>query len=138
MAICPAPPGHDEVGLIAGYIAGWRPVSVPGEAAGFARAVVARAGPGTRARANALLWAAARLAAFAVPLGLQAAPEVLLHPSVIERFAVSAPGLSPVARRTVRTNADFHAGGSGQLSGELVADGTAAPPGDGGGGRQVC
>ncbi len=36
------------------------------------------------------------------------------------------------------SNADFHAGGSGQLSGELVADGTAAPPGDRGGGWQVC
>ena len=101
------PPGCDGAGLIAGYIARWRPVSVPGEAAGFARAVAARASPSTRARANALLWAAARLAAFAVPLGLEAVPEVLLHPSVIERFAVSAPGLSPVARRTLRTNLRF-------------------------------
>jgi hypothetical protein len=33
------------------------------------------------------------------------------------------------------TNADFRAGGSGQRSGELVADGTVLPPGDGGGGR---
>ena len=57
---------------------------------GFARQVAAAAAPPTRARANALLWAAARLAAYAVPLGLDPVPEVLLHPSVIERFAVRA------------------------------------------------
>jgi hypothetical protein len=34
-------------------------------------------------------------------------PEVVLHPSVIERFAVSAPGLSGSARRTLRTNLRF-------------------------------
>jgi integrase len=80
---------------------------VSGQVAGFARRVVTAAAPGTRARANALLWAAARLAAFAVPLGLEPVPPVLLHPSVIERFAVSAPGLSPSARRTLRTNLRF-------------------------------
>jgi integrase len=101
------PPGRGSADLIAGYIAAWQPVAVLGEAAGFARAVVARTSPPTRARANALLWAAARLAAFAVPLGLEAVPEVLLHPSVIERFAVSAPGLSGSARRTLRTNLRF-------------------------------
>jgi len=92
---------------VAGYVQRWRPSSVPPQAISFARSVVARAGPGTRARANALLWAAARLAAFGVPLGLEAVPEVLLHPSVIERFAVSAPGLSGSARRTLRTNLRF-------------------------------
>ena len=101
------PPGGDGADLIAGYIAAWQPSSVPPPAASFARPVAARAGPGTRARANALLWAAARLAAFGIPLGLQAAPEVLLHPSVIERFAASAPGLSGSARRTLRTNLRF-------------------------------
>jgi hypothetical protein len=39
---------------------------------------------------------------------------------------------------TIPVSADFHAGGSGQLSGELVADGAALPPGDGCGGWQVC
>ena len=34
-------------------------------------------------------------------------PEVLLHPSVAERFTRCAPGLSPVARRTLRTNLRF-------------------------------
>ena len=39
--------------------------------------------------------------------GWTAVPEVLLHPSVIERFAASAPGLSGSARRTLRTNLRF-------------------------------
>ena len=92
---------------VAVYVACWQPVSVPPQAARFARQVAAAAAPPTRARANALLWAAARLAAYAVPLGLEAVPEVLLHPSVIERFAASAPGLSGSARRTVRTSLRF-------------------------------
>ena len=92
---------------VAAYVACWQPVSVPPQAARFARSVVEQAGPGTRARANALLWAAARLAGFAIPLGLEPVPEVLLHPSVIERFAASAPGLSGSARRTLRTNLRF-------------------------------
>jgi len=92
---------------VAAYVACWQPVSVPPQAAGFARQVAAAAVPPTRARANALLWAAARLAAFGIPLGLEAVPEVLLHPSVIERFAASAPGLSGSARRTLRTNLRF-------------------------------
>ena len=77
------------------------------EAAGFARRVVTAAAPATRPRANALLWAAARLAAFAVPLGLEPVPGVLLHPSVIERFTAHAAGLSGPARRTLRTNLRF-------------------------------
>ncbi|MGE5290299.1 MAG: hypothetical protein ACM3ML_24550 [Micromonosporaceae bacterium] len=94
-------------GEVAGYIARWQPASVSGEAAGFARAVVTAAAPATRARANALLWAAARLAGFAVPLGLEAVPTVLLRPSVTERFTAHAPGLSGPARRTLRTNLRF-------------------------------
>ena len=96
-----------NTGEVAGYITRWQPVSVSGQAAGFARAVVMAAAPPGRARANALLWAAARLAAFAVPLGLEAVPQVLLHPSVIERFTAYAPGLSGPARRTLRTNLRF-------------------------------
>ena len=92
---------------VAVYVACWQPVSAPPQAVRFARSVVVLAEPPTRARANALLWAASRLAAYAVPLGLDPVPEVLLHPSVIERFAVSAPGLSGPARRTLRTNLRF-------------------------------
>lgn len=92
---------------VAGCIAGWRPSSVSPSAAGFARAVVVQAGPGNRERAKALLWAAGKLADFAITVGLDPVPEVLLHPSMIERCAVSAPGLSGPARRTLRTNLRF-------------------------------
>ena len=47
------------------------------------------------------------MARFSVPLGLEPVPEVLLHPSVIERFAASAPGLSGSARRTLRATLRF-------------------------------
>ena len=44
---------------MAAYIRRWQPVSVSPVAAGFARDVVARAGPGGQERAKNLLWAAA-------------------------------------------------------------------------------
>jgi integrase len=68
---------------------------------------VGRACPGGRERAKNLLWAAARLADYAIPLGLEAVPEVMLHPSAVERFTRMAPGISAVARRTLRTNLRF-------------------------------
>jgi hypothetical protein len=89
---------------VAGYIAGWGPPSVSPSAAAFARAAVARCGDLRRERAKSLLWAAGRLADYGLRLGLAAAPEVLLHPSVIERFAAHSAGLTPVSRRTLRTN----------------------------------
>jgi integrase len=91
----------------AAYIGRWRPSSVSPRAAAFARDVVAAARPGGQERAKNLLWAAGRLADYAASLGLDLAPEVVLHPSVIERFARCAPGLSGVARRTLRTNQRF-------------------------------
>lgn len=91
----------------AGYIASWRPSSVPPPAASFARAVVGQAAPDGRDRAKNLLWAAGKLAAYGTGLGLEAVPEVLLHPSVIERFTTCAPGLTGPARRTLRTNLRF-------------------------------
>jgi len=97
------PPGDDGADLVAGYIARWRPSPVSPPAAAFARQVVRAACPGGRERAKNLLRAAARLAGYAVPLGLDPVPEVLLHPSVIERFARCAPGLSGVARRTPKS-----------------------------------
>ena len=92
---------------IAGYIAGWRPSSVSPQAADFARAVVSQAAPAGRERAKNLLWAAGRLADWAIPLGLEPVPGALLHPSVIERFTAHAPGLTGVTRRTLRTNLRF-------------------------------
>ena len=94
---------------VAGYVtAGWKPArDTPVAAAGFARTVVTAAGPGNRDRAKCLLWAASRLAGYGISAGLEPVPEVLLHPSVIERFAAHAPGMSGAARRTLRTNLRF-------------------------------
>jgi integrase len=80
---------------------------VPPRAAAFARDVIAAVAPDGQERAKNLLWAAGKLAGWAIPLGLEPVPEVLLHPSVAERFTRCAPGLSPVARRTLRTNLRF-------------------------------
>jgi len=96
-----------EEHAVAGYIGRWRPSSVSPQAARFARDVVPLAAPGGQERAKNLLWAAARLADYASSLGLELVPEVVLHPSVIERFARCAPGLYGVSRRTLRTNLRF-------------------------------
>ena len=74
------------------------------EAAAFARDVIPQTGPAGRERAKNLLWAAGKLADYGIGLGLEAVPEVLLHPSVTGRFTAHAPGLSGAARRTLRTN----------------------------------
>ena len=92
---------------VAAYIGRWRPSSVSADAASFAREVIAKTGPGSRERAKNLLWAAGKLADYGLGLGLEPVPEVLLHPSAAERFTRCAPGLSPVARRTLRTNLRF-------------------------------
>jgi len=76
-------------------------------AAAFARDVITAAGPQGQERAKNLLWAAGKLADYAASLGLDLVPGVVLHPSVTERFTRCAPGLSPVARRTLRTNLRF-------------------------------
>jgi hypothetical protein len=80
---------------------------VSAEAAASAREVILRAAPGQRERAKNLLRAVAALAGWAAGPGLDLVPEVVLHPSVTERFARSAPGISAVARRTLRTNLRF-------------------------------
>jgi integrase len=86
-------------------IAVYAPGSVSAEAAVFARAVVAQAGPATAARAKALLFAAGRLAAFAERVGLELSAAALLTEPVIERFVlVGCAGVSPATRRTLRTN----------------------------------
>jgi integrase len=94
-------------GEAAAYIGRWEPSSVSAQGAAFAREVVTRAAPEGRERAKSLLWAAGKLADYGIGLGLDAVPEVLLHPSAAERFTRCAPGLSPAARRTLRTNLRF-------------------------------
>jgi integrase len=92
---------------VAAYIGRWRPSSVSAQAAAFARDVIGQVAPEGRERAKNLLWAAGKLAGYAIPLGLEPVPEVLLHPSVAERFTRCAPGMSGAARRTLRTNLRF-------------------------------
>jgi hypothetical protein len=92
---------------VAAYAGRWQPSSVSAEAAAFARVVITAVAPQGRERAKNLLWAAGKLADYALGLGLEPVPEVVLHPSVAERFTRCAPGLSPVARRTLRTNLRF-------------------------------
>lgn len=105
----PFAPG--PVPVVSSTIAGYHPYSVGPEAAVFARSVVAVVAPGSRSRAKALLWACAKIAAFGESVGLELSPEVLLHPSVIERCMVlGCRGLSPAAKRTLRTNLRFVAG----------------------------
>jgi integrase len=101
-----APPSGDA-GAVAGYIARWEPSSVSPRAAEFAREVIAATAPAGRERAKNLLWAAGKLADYAASLGLELTPGVVLHPSTAERFTRCAPGLSGVARRTLRTNLRF-------------------------------
>jgi integrase len=91
----------------AAYLRRWRPSSVSPQAAAFARDVITAVAPGGQERAKNLLWAAGRLADYAASLGLDLEPGVVFHPSVIERFARCAPGLSGVARRTLRTSQRF-------------------------------
>jgi integrase len=92
---------------VAAYIQRWRPSSVSPQAAAFARDVITKTGPAGTQRAKNLLWAAGKLADYGIGLGLDTAPGVLLHPSTAERFTRCAPGLSGVARRTLRTNLRF-------------------------------
>jgi integrase len=92
---------------VAAYIGRWRPSSVSPPAAAFARDVITAVRPAGRERAKNLLWAAGKLADYGIGLGLEPVPGVLLHPSVAERFTRCAPGLSPAARRTLRTNLRF-------------------------------
>jgi hypothetical protein len=93
---------------VASYPARWKPAAgTPAEAEAFARQVVAACGPFGQDRAKNLLWAAGKLAGYGISIGLEPVPEVLLHPSVIERFTAHAPGLSGVARRTLRTSLRF-------------------------------
>lgn len=66
---------------------------------------MARTAPASAVRARSLLWATAALARFGIGIGLEPVAEVLLHPSVIERFVAVGMAKAPeTRRRTVRTN----------------------------------
>ena len=90
---------------VAGVIDAWTPRVWSKAVAEVARSMVRASAPPTPERAKALLFATARLAVFGEAVGLALTPDVLLHPSVIERCC--APGqttMSAPTRRTVRTN----------------------------------
>jgi integrase len=94
-----------EGDLAAAAIAAYAPASLSAEAAAFARATAARAAPGTRERAKALLYAAGRLAAFGESVGMELSAEVLLAQATIERFVLTGcRAVSPATRRTLRAN----------------------------------
>jgi integrase len=104
-ALGPAAVDAAAAARVAAAIAGWRGSGVGERAQAFTRAVVTAAAPASAGRARALLFAAARLAAFAESVGLELRPEVVLHASVIERFiVVGTPRVSAATRRTLRTN----------------------------------
>lgn len=88
---------------VAGAITAWQPRQLSVEVARFARQSVVAAEPPSRARARALLFAAAKLGAFCSSIGLELDPAVCLFSSVIERFIVCAE-LGDATRRTVRSN----------------------------------
>jgi len=85
-------------------MAAWR--SVYSEAACvFAREAVERCAPQGAPRARTLLWTCARLASWGEQIGLETHGDVLLHPSVLERYVVSGlSDLSLATRRTMRAN----------------------------------
>jgi hypothetical protein len=92
-------------GTVSQAIEGFRPRLVSPGAARFAQAVTAAAKPESLNRAKAFLFAASRLGAFGEGRGLELVPEVLLQPSVIERFChPKTTWMSGPTRRTVRTN----------------------------------
>lgn len=96
---------HGSEKRVAETIANYRPALFSEEVARCARTVIMEVLPHNPARAKALLWAVARLGAFAVSVGLELDPEVLFHPSVIERFiVVEGQKMSSATRRTLRTN----------------------------------
>ncbi len=93
----PAPAPERAAELIASY----RPPSLSETAARFARQATAACAPQSPERAKALLFACGKLGAFASAAGLEPVPQVCLHPSVIERFIVTA-GRELSARRAGR------------------------------------
>ena len=90
---------------VATLIEGFSSRTVSRAAAAFAKELTAAAGPPTRNRAKAYLFAASRLGAFCESIGLELTASVALHPSVVERCcAPSMTTMSAATRRTMRTN----------------------------------
>lgn len=82
----------------------WVPRGVEVRSADFARDVVGRVDPQSWARARSLAWAASRLCDYALAVGLDPDPAVVLSVGSIERFIASGSGWSKAGRRTMRSN----------------------------------
>ncbi|MGH2772512.1 MAG: hypothetical protein ACRDIU_05180 [Actinomycetota bacterium] len=90
---------------IDGYIRRWSPKALDSCGAALARQVVALADPKSVDRAKTLLWTCTQVVVFARSAGLEEKPEVLFHPSTIERLIqTSTRHMSAPSRRTLRTN----------------------------------
>ena len=94
--------------VTAAVIAGYEAEGLVPVASVFARAVVGAAAPPSATRARCLLWAASRLGSWGTGVGLEARPEVLLHPSTLERYVtVGMAGMAESRRNTVRADLRF-------------------------------
>ncbi len=87
-------------------VGAYTPVGVPDVAGAFARSVVAAAGAPNATRAKAWLYATSRIGGFALSVGVELEPAVVLSTSLIERFiaSIESTGLSHATRRTLRSN----------------------------------
>ena len=105
---CVVRPTRARCDEAAQVITSWRPYSVGDEVACFAREVVRTTSPVSPSRARALLWACSRVALYGSQIGLALRAELLLRPSVIERFvSCGLPHATNSRRRTVRANLRF-------------------------------
>ena len=75
-------------------IEGFAPTSVDPAAGAFARRVVAQARPASVARAKALLFAAAKLANFAISIGIEPCTEMLDDEAIGLSSFMAAAGIS--------------------------------------------
>lgn len=90
------------------FIDRYRPRGVDAVTVAFARDLVRASAPAGPARAAKLLWITTRLATWTATVGIEHHAEVVLHPSVIERFVITGlTGVSDPSRRTARTDLRF-------------------------------
>lgn len=86
-------------------IESWTPRLYSQAVADFTKKVVSCCKGINPSRAKALIFAVAKLAAFAESRGLALSTEVVLRPSVINRYLLSdAKDLNPATLRTIATN----------------------------------
>ncbi|MGH2810927.1 MAG: hypothetical protein ACRDIA_08610, partial [Actinomycetota bacterium] len=97
--------GSSRVAEVQMFIDRHRPTTLDGPPAQLVREVVALAQPQSIDRAKTLLWTCAQIVKLAQSAGLELSPQVLFHPSTIERLLQGFTGhMSPPSRRTLRTN----------------------------------